>query len=752
MNPQLLRCRSAVASAILLLVALSPSALWGQTHEPPTLQISRVSTPPKLDDFVSGNIPSGYTKITDFRQREPGDGTPVSQGTTAYVGYDDRNFYAVFVCQQDPSALRANMTKREAIMGVDVVGLLLDTYHDRRRAYIFMVNPVGIQMDGITTEGQDDDYSFDTLWHSDGRPTPDGFVTWLAVPFKSLRFSNSPEQIWGFGLGRIIPKNNEISFWPATTRRIQSFGSQLATLEGLEHISPGRNLQFIPYAAGTTARYLDEDTAQVPTKTEGRIGLDSKVVLKDAITVDLTLNPDFSQVESDEPQVTINQRFEVFFPEKRPFFIENAGMFVTPENLFFSRRVVNPQFGARVTGKLGQWGVAGLLTDDRAPGQQIDQNDPLHGNRAYDAVVRVQREFAKQSHVGLMATTRGFGDNANTIVSLDTRLALNRNWALNGQAVISDTREADAPRRAGQDYKAGISYSSRAVYYESYYTDRSPDFVADLGYIPRVDVREAYTFGRYLWYPKEGRLLSFGPSCEGLLNWDYDGRLQDWYISPAFRFELPGSSTISFGGSRAYELFQGQGFDKYHLRASAGTEWLRWLGFGATYRFGQDVNYYPAADLAPFRGNSAELDLSLTLRPTSRFKLEETYIYNRLRTDGTGTPVSIPNDRDIFRLHLWRTKANVQFTRPLSLRAIIDYNAVLPDSALVSLTRDKRVTADVLLTYMLNPGTAVYVGYNDQYANIRVDPLLSPQLQPTGSPTTSIGRQFFVKVSYLLRF
>lgn len=184
---------------------------------------------------------------------------------------------------------------------------------------VFLANPLGIQLDGVTGEGQDDDYSFDTLWHSEGRLTADGYVVRMAIPFKSLRFSNAPAQTWGIAFGRIITRNNETSFWPYITRRIASFGTQVATLEGLERISPGRNLQFIPYGTFTSARFLEAGQSDLASDTLGRAGLDGKMVLHDAVTVDLTLNPDFSQVESDEPQVTVNQRFEVFFPEKRPF-------------------------------------------------------------------------------------------------------------------------------------------------------------------------------------------------------------------------------------------------------------------------------------------------------------------------------------------------------------------------------------------------------------------------------------------------
>ncbi len=723
-----------------------------QTPDPPTIRINRVSAAPALDDFVNNRIPDGYAKVSEFRQREPGDGTPASKETTAYFGYDERNFYVVFVCKQDPAVVRAHLTRREAILSDDVVGVVLDTYHDRWRAYEFLVNPLGIQLDGITTEGQNDDFSFDTLWHSGGRVTPDGFVTWMAIPFKSLRFIDAQQQTWGVAFLRIIPQNNETSFWPVVTRRIQSFWLQLATLEGLERISPGRNLQFIPYAAGTAARFLDEPAAGYATRAEGRLGLDSKVVVKDAVTLDLTLNPDFSQVESDEPQVTINQRFEVFFPEKRPFFIENAGMFVTPENLFFSRRIVNPQFGARVTGKLGRWAVAGVAADDRSPGEQFGANPTVESTRAFDGVVRLQREIARQSSAGLLATTQQHGTSDNTVVALDTRLAFTKNWTLIGQAAFSDTTRPGVARKAGQDYNALISYSSRSVYYETGYLDRSPGFESDLGYIPRVDIRQVASFARYTWYPKKSRLLSFGPSGDFTLNWNRLGQLQDWEVNPEFQFEFPGNSSIQGAVSRSYELFDGIGFDKRHVSVSASSEWLRWLSVNFSYRGGQDVNYYPAPGMAPFLGDSVEDQLGATWRPTSQFTLEETYIYNRLRTDGQGTPPDTPHATDVFRLNLWRTKASFQFTRALSLRAIVDYNIVNPNQALISLTRDARLTGDILVTYLVNPGTAIYVGYNDQYANVRVDPTLSPPISPTSSPSTSIGRQVFVKVSYLLRY
>src|SRR6185295_10849684 len=205
---------------------------------------------------------------------------------------------------------------------------------------------------------------------------------------------------WGIALMRGIPANNEQAFWPGVTHTISSFASQMADVHGLTGISPGRNIQLIPYGTFTGARFLDDSTFD--SKADGRVGLDAKIVAHDVVTLGLTANPDFSQVESDEPQVTINQRFEVFFPEKRPFFLENAGYFQTPINLFFSRRIRDPQIGARATGKLGGWAAGALAIDDRAPGRALEAVDPQYGDRAVNGVVRVRRELGESSFGALI--------------------------------------------------------------------------------------------------------------------------------------------------------------------------------------------------------------------------------------------------------------------------------------------------------------------------------------------------------------
>jgi hypothetical protein len=414
-----------------------PSDLANQVK---TVHLSRVTKAPKLEDFLNGNVPAGQARIDDFRQNAPSDGAKATRETVAYLSYDDEHLYVVFLCKEEKSKLRARMANRDDISSDDEVAVYLDTFRDRQHVLDFYVNPLGIQADATSTEGQSDDYSYDTLWKSDGRITADGYAVWIEIPFRSLRFSRADVQTWGIGLARFIPAINESSYWPYYASRISGFAPQLGTTEGLEHVSAGRNLEVIPYVFGERAQYLNTPSYAAPdfkSQTPLRTGVDMKAIIHDCFTLDVTVNPDFSQVESEDPQITINQRFEVFFPELRPFFLENAAYFQTPDNLFCSRRIEDPEIGARLTGRSGPWQVGFLAMDDRYPGNTLPSSSPNYGEHAVDGVLRVQRDLGEESNIGLMATAYDFGAHHEYLESADARIRFSDNLVLTGEAVTA---------------------------------------------------------------------------------------------------------------------------------------------------------------------------------------------------------------------------------------------------------------------------------------------------------------------------
>jgi hypothetical protein len=737
--------------SLFLLLLCTATAAAAQPPQAETLTIPRAATPPALADYLDGIPRPGEVAITTFVQREPGDGVPASQKTEAYLSYDATNLYIIFVARdEEPGQVRATLARRENFGNDDFVGIILDTFHDRRNSYLFVCNPLGVQLDGVSTDGERDDYSFDTVWSSEGRRTDFGYVVRMAIPFKSLRFANAPEQEWGIALARAIRRNNETSFWPYLTKRIASMGQQLATGRGLRDISPGRNMQVIPYAAFAGARFLDQERAAFVTDTEGRAGLDGKFVVKDAFTLDLTFNPDFSQVESDEPQVTINQRFEVFFEEKRPFFIENSSYFQTPINLFFSRRIADPQVGARLTGKKNGWSVAGLAIDDRAPGHAVDPGDPAYGDRAVIGVARVQRDLPNQSTFGVLATTRDFGSSESHVLSVDGRYKMTDTWTLTGQAAVSDFRPLDGQSLTGPAFSFELDRSGRSWGTFLRYEDISPEFRAPLGYVRRVDLRQVHPLVRYTWFPTKGPLVSIRPEVSGSALWDHAGTLQDWEGQTELQLEMKGQTEVGVDYQESMERFEGVEFRKRGGSASFQTAWLTWLELSADVGRGRDINFFPSENLRPFLADATNAELGVTLKPIPPLRIDETYLFTRLETQA-GVP-GIEPGAVIVDNHIWRSRASYQFTRSLSLRAILDYSSVLPDETLIDLETEKRFTADVLVTYLVNPWTAFYVGYNDGYGNVEIDPLSRDHLRPTDSVFNSMGRQVFVKMSYLFRF
>src|SRR5450631_10943 len=517
------KVRPALAFALLAFLST-----FSACAEDSPLRIPRVSRPPRLSDFLDGTPREAEAVVTVFKQFDPHDGEPVSQATTAYLSYDAKNLYVGWICKDDPTKIRARVAPRKQIDTDDRVTINIDTFQDHKHAYWFDVNPFGIQYDGRTTDGIGDDPSWEGLWYSEGRITTTGYVVLETIPFKSMRFPRAEKQIWYICLARAIQRNNEFSIWPFISHdRLPQFVGQFAPIEIDDDISPGRNVQLIPYGIYSRDKYLDP-TAGFQRQNEHHPRLDAKTVIRDALTLDVALNPDFSEIGSDDPQVQVNQRYEVIYPERRPFFLENASIFTMPEQLFFSRRIVDPQFGAKLTGSLGRWSVGALLADDRAPREVLVQGESGHGDRAVDGVIRVEKEFGHQSHVGLFLSDTTFQSRSNRVASIDARYIGPHNWIANGQATTTQTDLSPTGYLAGPGYIAGIKKSDNHKYFQSAYTDRSPGLNATLGYIARTDIRRWDTFSSYQWKPASQTVFAYGPGMDVTVIYDHEHNLQNW--------------------------------------------------------------------------------------------------------------------------------------------------------------------------------------------------------------------------------
>ena len=461
------------------------------------------------------------TVVTDFTQRVPTDGAAATQRTDVYLGYDARNLYAVFVAfDTEPENVRANLASRENIDNDDRVGILIDTFNDQRAAYGFRSSPLGVQWDGRWSEasrGASYDTAYEAVWYTDAQRTDFGYVVLMTIPFRTMRFPEDSEQQWRIQFERLIPRLSEESYWPAYSQSIDGRLNQAATLTGVRDVSPGRNIQVIPFAFVRSYDVLDPSLAGGPgftEDTEDDLGLDAKFVLRDSLVLDLTYNPDFSQVESDQPQVTVNERYEVQYPERRPFFLENADYFTTETPLVFTRRIVDPQAGLKFTGRQGPWGIGSMLIDDEAPGADLPPGDPLQGEAADIDILRVFRDIGEQSRVGLLYTNREFGAEYNRVAAADTRVRLTDNWSTELLLVNTDTRLPSGETVAGRQTNWRFDRNGRHALAHIHWTQQSDEFRAQLGILGRnyqPDTRGPHGNVQYRFWPTDAAIDSWGP-------------------------------------------------------------------------------------------------------------------------------------------------------------------------------------------------------------------------------------------------
>lgn len=766
------------------IVSLALSLIAGAIPPPRGVVIPKVSRAISLPALLRTGSPPGFVSVQGFIQYNPREGPPASQPTRAFLAYDNHDFFAVFDCQDSrPNAIRAQVTRRDDVLNDDYVGLILDPENDRRRATVFMVDAGGQQQDGLLSQGMIDsqqasisydlqaaDYTYDTNWHSAVARTAHGYRVAIAIPFSSLRFPRRPVQSWGVLLFRYVYRNGELSYWPRVTRKINGLLRQEGTLSDLRGIEAPHNLEFIPYASFRANHSLDAATGQfVDHRLQQRYGLDTKYTFLSDMNLDLTLNPDFSEVESDSPLPTTNQRFEVVYPEKRPFFQERSDIFNVPGNrLFFSRRILDPEYGGRLTGKQGKTTLGLLWTDDRGPGELVASGDPRFGRRAYFGAVRATEDIFNDSSLGALWTTRRFMDRENDVFQADASLRLSSSLRFSGAAMESFTAGHDLaseqdpaaasfftappPRRwaASPGYYAALDYATKDWQANVHYNDLAANFQDDLGFIPRTDIRDVRAAIYRNFYGRR-RFALLQPQLHLRRNYDHAGAVEDTEIEPGVYVMFPRNIDAEYLVDNRFERFLGGGY-RHHMHVIGfDVPWSTWFKLSGGAELGTAINYFPAAGLTPFIGSFQLQEYSLDLRPTARLDVTNLFEQNRLLTSGrSGQPAG----QNIFNENIWRNEWLYQFTRALSFRFILQYHNSLPNSGLTASPYEKQLDFDGLFTYLVTPGTAVYVGYdslNENYLNpLTFAPGGGPLLR--GPNFLNDGRVVFVKLSYLLRY
>jgi hypothetical protein len=766
------------------------------------VRITQLKTPPVIDGKLDDEVWKAAAVLKDFFQTQPGDNTRPSQGTELLIGYDSKNLYLGFRALDEAGKVRATVGKRDDIFNDDNVRILIDTFNDKRKAYAFVFNPLGIQADGILTEGRGEDYSVDVVMESKGEITDKGYTVEVAIPFRSLRYNGGKDMRWGIHVFRRIKRlNNELDSWMPISRDKSGLLTQQGYITGFDGLATERTLEIIPsltlIETGRRVRTVPRSflAANPGVGDPGRLvnpaveldpGLTAKLGITSNITLALAINPDFAQVEADQLVVTANQRFPIFFPERRPFFLEGIEIFSTPITAVNTRAIVDPDLALKLTGKSGRNSFGLMFASDNGPGNfnADERTDPLVlpgiarflDKNAYIGVLRLKRDFGKENSLGLVATTYNFIEKHNHLGGIDGRFRINPTSTFDFQLLTTTSRRfffnADEGRNIyrtgkGLAYVADYNVTGRNNSFRLYGEGYTRDYRADVGFIARTNINFNSVLFRHASTPNpKGRIVSWSVQNFTHIDYTFEGRMYGTENETSFAVNLPRQSTLSIAYEKAYErVFEEEfgrkrtatrsgallGADerssgKHHFFFSGASQINKKYAFNlrAVYRIGHfdyDLGngrkfprvspaalLNPSAPFDPGRGNLFEFAGGFAYQPTSELRSTINYVKNRLVRDDTGRVAFDDN------IASWRT--TYQFTRFTFVRARIDYSSLA-----------SRARGQFLLGWTPNPGTSLYVGYNDDVNYKGFNPF-------TGDLESGFrrnGRTFFIKMSYLFR-
>jgi len=774
------------------------------------------SKPPLIDGKLDDDVWKNAAVLKDFYQVQPGDNIAPSKPTEVMLGYDARFIYVAFHCYDEPDKVRANIPKRDDIFNDDYVGILFDTFNDKRKAYEFDFNPLGVQADGIWTDGQGEDFSLDVVLESKGMVTTDGYTIEAAIPFKSIRYVGGKDTLWGVHFWRRIKRfNNELDMWMPLSRDISSWLAQAGHLTGFEGLSAERTLELIPSLTLSetgkrkppiTAAQIAQGGRFVNEPIKFDLGLTGKYSLTPRVTLDFAINPDFAQVESDQLVVQANQRFPIFFAEKRPFFLEGIDIFNTQIAAVHTRAIIDPDYAVKLTGKVDRNTFGLLLASDNGPGNFSEDERPTANPRLLDknasvGILRLKRDIGKSdSFIGFLGTYRRFVDVYNELAGFDGRFRIDKQKTFSWQALGTRSRrpfffpeEGKTLDRRENGFIYAIDYNQDGRHFGQEFSmvGRTSYYRADVGFNRRNNTNNPNWFIRYNSEPKpKARLISWRVYTDFSANFDWQGRSQNANDEMQIQFSLKRQTFVGFGTDKGYErVFESEfgpkrqpgsscvanntctfaGDDNERSSSNHGLYFFggstpskkynfnfflnrRWgdfdFDFGAGPKFprvsptaiaataaranglclGNDQPAVCHAPQDPGPSDFLHFDGSFTYQPTSALSATLSLTKERLRRYDTGL---LAFDENIVSL-----RTTYQFSRFLFARGRVDFDSIASN-----------YKGQFLLGYTPNPGTAFYVGYNDDLNRRGFNPF-SGQLEPGFRRN---GRTFFIKMSYLFR-
>ncbi len=739
--------RYAVALLLWLVAALSA---WGTPPEPPELQIRRALGAITVDGQLDDPGWRDAVRVETWYETNVGDNAAPPVPNVGLLAYDDSYLYAAFEFGDPrPESIRAPYSDRDVLgQDTDYGGLILDPRHDGRTGLLLLANARGVQYDAVNDDVTgNEDSAPDVFWNAAGSITRDGWRLELRVPFSSLRYPAGDPRTWGIMLYRNYPRDYRYQMFSTTHPRGGScFVCRANPLAGLSGLPRAGGLVLAPYASGRRSD-RPRDGLGSPLAAgalRGTFGLDAKWLPSVDHAVDATLEPDFSQIESDVAQIGVNERFALFFSEKRPFFLEGVELLSTPAQAVYTRTLTSPQWGARATGKLGATAYTALVARDEGGGSVIlpgpnGSTFAPQDFRSLAGVARLRRDLGR-SFVSLLTTAREHEQGAahNRVLGPDFQWRHGDGDVLTGQALWSDTRtptrpdladEWDGRRLHGHAVELSWSHNRRHFDLTTQARDYGRGFRADNGFVPQVGFREGYLESGWTFRPSGflRRLRTFT-----ILD-----RVQDAGDGLVFQRISAGAGMNGRFNSflrlhavadrvRALDRVLPRRQLLFSLEANP---FRRLTGLVLRGTLGEEVDFVEAR-----RGHGADLTLRATVRPTDHLEL---------RLDGTrrwlDVPTSAGSDARLFTARVERLRATYTFTPRAFLRAVGQYVETRRDPALYAspvARRSAGFSGSLLFAYKLDWQTVLFVGYGDERA-LRDETRLERS-----------ARQMFVKLSY----